>query len=79
MCNRRHRVLKSFALIPITGSIHDQPKDTIRERRLYEKLKALNKYHKRTGLESIMYKKFTERRQKVRLNNTNPNFQQSFH
>lgn len=47
-------------------SIHDQPKDTISERKLYEKLKALNKYHRRNGIEAIMYKKFCEKRQRVR-------------
>lgn len=46
-------------------SIHDQSKDTIAERKLYEKLKALNKYQRRNGVEAIMYKKFLEKRQKV--------------
>lgn len=46
-------------------SIHDQPKDTIAERKMYEKLKALNKYQKRNGVEAILYKKFLEKRQKV--------------
>lgn len=48
-------------------SIHDQAKDTISERKLYEKLKALNKYQRRNGVEAIMYKKFLEKRQKVSL------------
>lgn len=47
------------------GSIHDQAKDTIYERKLYEKLKALNKYQKRNGVEAILYKKFLEKRQRV--------------
>lgn len=51
------------------GSIHDQSKDTIRERKLYEKLKALNKYHKRNGIEAILYKKFKEKRQRSRDGN----------
>ena len=46
-------------------TIHSQSKDTVRERRLYEKLKALNKYHNRNGKEAILYKKFTEKRQRV--------------
>lgn len=46
-------------------SIHDQANDTISERKLYEKLKALNKYQKRNGVEAILYKKFLEKRQKV--------------
>lgn len=53
-------------LNPIVGSIHSQPKETIIERKLYEKLKALNKYQKRHGVEAIMYKKYLEKRQKVR-------------
>ncbi|XP_055311207.1 KAT8 regulatory NSL complex subunit 2 [Sitodiplosis mosellana] len=47
-------------------SIHDQAKDTISERKMYEKLKALNKYQKRNGVEAILYKKFLEKRQKSR-------------
>lgn len=47
------------------SSIHDQPKDTIYERKLYRKLKALNKYQKRNGVEAILYKKFLEKRQRV--------------
>lgn len=47
-------------------SIHVQPKETIRERKLYEKLKALNKYHKRNGVEAILYKKYIEKRQRSR-------------
>lgn len=49
-------------------SIHDQSKDTIAERQMYEKLKALNKYQRRNGVEAIMYKKFLEKRQKVSKN-----------
>ncbi|XP_055378571.1 KAT8 regulatory NSL complex subunit 2 isoform X2 [Condylostylus longicornis] len=43
-------------------SIHDQPKETPQERRLYEKLKALNHYHRRNGVEAVLYKKFKEKR-----------------
>lgn len=49
-------------------SIHDQAKDTISERKMYQKLKALNKYQKRNGVEAILYKKFLEKRQKVCTN-----------
>lgn len=62
----------------MAGSIHDQPKDTIRERKLYEKLKALNKYHKRNGVEAILYKKFKEKRQRsgaTHLGPPKPSFQ----
>lgn len=47
-------------------SIHDQTKDTISERKIYQKLKALNKYQRRNGVEAILHKKFLEKRQKVR-------------
>lgn len=57
--------LSSTCLCPIAGNIHSQPKETIVERKLYEKLKALNKYQKRHGVEAIMYKKYLEKRQKV--------------
>lgn len=50
-------------------SIHDQAKDTISERKMYEKLKALNKYQRRNGVEAILYKKFLEKRQRVRVLN----------
>lgn len=49
-------------------SIHDQAKDTISERKMYEKLRALNKYQRRNGVEAILYKKFLEKRQKVSKN-----------
>lgn len=53
-------------LTHLLGNIHDQPKETIRERKLYEKLKALNKYHKRNGVEALLQKKFVEKRQRSR-------------
>ncbi|XP_023246235.1 KAT8 regulatory NSL complex subunit 2 isoform X2 [Copidosoma floridanum] len=43
-------------------SIHDQPKTTAKEKKIYEKLKALNSYHRRSGVEAILYKKSLERR-----------------
>ncbi|XP_020286142.1 KAT8 regulatory NSL complex subunit 2 isoform X2 [Pseudomyrmex gracilis] len=43
-------------------SIHDQPKETVKEKKLYEKLKALNRYHRRSGVEAILYRKSLERR-----------------
>lgn len=54
-----------FKMFWIPGNIHSQPKDTVVERKLYEKLKALNKYQRRHGVEAIMYKKYLEKRQKV--------------
>ncbi|XP_043599395.1 KAT8 regulatory NSL complex subunit 2 isoform X1 [Bombus pyrosoma] len=43
-------------------SIHDQPKETAKEKKIYEKLKALNRYHRRSGAEAILYRKSLERR-----------------
>ncbi|XP_076680803.1 KAT8 regulatory NSL complex subunit dim gamma-tubulin 1 isoform X3 [Andrena cerasifolii] len=43
-------------------SIHDQPKDSVKEKKIYEKLKALNRYHRRSGVEAILYRKSLERR-----------------
>ncbi|XP_022210928.1 LOW QUALITY PROTEIN: KAT8 regulatory NSL complex subunit 2 [Drosophila obscura] len=43
-------------------SIHDQLKETPHERKLYEQLKALNSYHRRQGVEAVLYKKFKEKR-----------------
>ncbi|XP_067207336.1 KAT8 regulatory NSL complex subunit 2 isoform X2 [Linepithema humile] len=43
-------------------SIHDQAKETVKEKKLYEKLKALNRYHRRSGAEAILYRKSLERR-----------------
>ncbi|XP_043266105.1 KAT8 regulatory NSL complex subunit 2 isoform X3 [Colletes gigas] len=46
-------------------SIHDQPKETAKEKKIYEKLKALNRYHRRSGVEAILYRKSLERRVQV--------------
>ncbi|XP_034484790.1 KAT8 regulatory NSL complex subunit 2 isoform X2 [Drosophila innubila] len=43
-------------------SIHDQLKETPHERKLYEQLKALNGYHRRQGMEAVLYKKMKEKR-----------------
>ncbi|KAH8363411.1 hypothetical protein KR084_009708 [Drosophila pseudotakahashii] len=42
--------------------IHDQLKETPHERKLYEQLKALNSYHRRQGMEAVLYKKLKEKR-----------------
>ncbi|XP_034951473.1 KAT8 regulatory NSL complex subunit 2 isoform X2 [Chelonus insularis] len=46
-------------------SIHDQPKETAKEKKIYEKLKALNRYHRKSGVEAILYRKSLEKRAKV--------------
>lgn len=43
-------------------SIYDQPKEAAKEKKIYEKLKALNRYHRRSGIEAILYRKSLERR-----------------
>lgn len=46
----------------ILGSISSQNKATAKEKKVYLKLKALNNYHKRNGVEAILYKKSLEKR-----------------
>ncbi|GAB0099882.1 KAT8 regulatory NSL complex subunit 2 [Sergentomyia squamirostris] len=46
-------------------SIHNQTQDNPRERRLYRKLKALNQYHKRHGVEAVLHRKKLEKRSKA--------------
>ncbi|KAG8228845.1 hypothetical protein J437_LFUL008341 [Ladona fulva] len=44
-------------------SIHKQPRWDAREQKLYEKLKALNRYHRRNcGVEALLHKKARDRR-----------------
>lgn len=40
-------------------------KESAKEKKIYEKLKALNGYHRRSGVEAILYKKSLERRAQV--------------
>ncbi|XP_058837041.1 KAT8 regulatory NSL complex subunit 2 isoform X2 [Topomyia yanbarensis] len=46
-------------------SIHVQVKDTPKERIMYEKLKALNHYHNKHGMEAILHRKYLEKRAKA--------------
>lgn len=46
------------------SSIHEQARDSPRERKLYEKLKALNHYHKRFGVESLLHRQYMDKRLK---------------
>ncbi|XP_011342977.1 KAT8 regulatory NSL complex subunit 2 isoform X2 [Ooceraea biroi] len=46
-------------------SIHNQTKESAKEKKLYEKLKALNRYHRRSGVEAILYRKSLERRAQI--------------
>ncbi|XP_034243183.1 KAT8 regulatory NSL complex subunit 2 [Thrips palmi] len=46
-------------------SISSQPRNSSREQKLYEKLKALNHYHRRNGVEAVLHKKALERRASV--------------
>lgn len=47
------------------SSIANQPRETIKEQKLYEKLKSLNHYHRRFGVEAILHKKALEKRASV--------------
>lgn len=47
------------------SSIHDQVKDTPKERKLYNNLKAMNHYHRRHGVEALLHRQFLEKRQKL--------------
>lgn len=49
----------------ILGSIQNQLKDNPKEQRLYKKLKALNRYHKKNGEEAVLSKRVNELRVKV--------------
>lgn len=53
-------------------SIHEQLKETPRERALYEQLKSLNSYHRRHGIEAVLYKKFKEKRSRAGDSNAVP-------
>lgn len=52
-------------------SIHDQAKETLAEKRMYERLKAMNKFHKRNGVEAVLHRKFIEKRLKATEGYTN--------
>lgn len=49
----------------ILGTIHKQEKTTVKEQKLYQKLKALNHYRRYFGEEAILHKKALERRAQV--------------
>ncbi|CAH0380965.1 unnamed protein product [Bemisia tabaci] len=46
-------------------NIHSQPRLTLKEEQIYQKLKALNRYQKHSGIEAILRKKSIERRVKA--------------
>lgn len=46
------------------SSIHDQLKDSPKERKLYSNLKAMNHYHRRHGVEALLHRQYREKRQK---------------
>lgn len=46
-------------------SIANQTRDTPEERHTYRQLKALNKYHRHSGVEAVLRRKYTERRMKA--------------
>ncbi|XP_039280496.1 KAT8 regulatory NSL complex subunit 2 isoform X2 [Nilaparvata lugens] len=48
------------------ASIHSQSKTSPKELKLYEKLKALNRFHKHSGLEAVMHHKIKEKRNQAK-------------
>lgn len=46
------------------SSIHDQAKESPKERKLYNNLKAMNHYHRRYGVEALLHRQYLEKRQK---------------
>lgn len=60
---RRRRYLHALKREKETlSSIHNQSRESVREQKLYEKLRSLNHYHKRSGVEAVLHKKALERR-----------------
>uniref|UniRef100_A0A182PHR8 KAT8 regulatory NSL complex subunit 2 n=1 Tax=Anopheles epiroticus TaxID=199890 RepID=A0A182PHR8_9DIPT len=62
---RRNYLKEQRAEREIHCSIYDQVKQTPRERTLYEKLKGLNRYHRKHGVEAILQRKYLEKRAKA--------------
>lgn len=60
---RRRRYLHALKREKETlSSIYKQSRESVREQKLYEKLRSLNHYHKRSGTEAVLHKKALERR-----------------
>uniref|UniRef100_A0A182Y1E1 KAT8 regulatory NSL complex subunit 2 n=1 Tax=Anopheles stephensi TaxID=30069 RepID=A0A182Y1E1_ANOST len=62
---RRNYLKDQRAERDVHCSIYDQVKQTPRERLLYEKLKGLNRYHRKHGVEAILQRKYLEKRAKA--------------
>lgn len=45
-------------------SIHNQWRASPKERKLYDDLKAMNRYHKRFGVEALLHKQYLDKRQR---------------
>lgn len=54
------------------GSVRDQFKDSFAERQMFDKLRALTKYHRRNGSEEILHRKFIEKRTRVNVSFIEP-------
>lgn len=52
----------------ILGSIQNQVRESVKEQRLYKKLKAYNSYHRKSGVEAILSKRLHDLRSKVSSN-----------
>uniref|UniRef100_A0A182T7U0 KAT8 regulatory NSL complex subunit 2 n=1 Tax=Anopheles maculatus TaxID=74869 RepID=A0A182T7U0_9DIPT len=62
---RRNYLKDQRAERDVHCSIYDQVKQTPRERLLYERLKGLNRYHRKHGVEAILQRKYLEKRAKA--------------
>lgn len=52
-------------MLCFTASIYEQSKTSPKELKLYEKLKALNQFHKRSGEEGVLHMRVKEKRNQV--------------
>ncbi|XP_058053938.1 uncharacterized protein LOC131205726 isoform X2 [Anopheles bellator] len=66
LCDKRRTYLQDLRKERETRcSIYDQIQETPRERQRYAKLKGLNRYHRKYGVESILQRKYLEKRAKA--------------
>ncbi|XP_050095947.1 KAT8 regulatory NSL complex subunit 2 [Anopheles aquasalis] len=66
LCEKRRSYLQDLRKERETRcSISNQYQETPRERLRYEKLKGLNRYHRKYGVESILQRKYLEKRAKA--------------
>lgn len=62
MRERRRRYVGALRKEKMCCGLHDQVSDNPVERPLYEKLKLLNSYHRRRGIDAVCHERLRERR-----------------